>query len=281
VKAAIALVLAAVAVLVGMPYAGGGDDVGGPDATTEPTAEESQDVHLSKPTVPHPNEGDCHDLTAAQSRRPHDAALPVPCRRPHTTQTYYVGTFDLSIIGDRSPSTADVAEFVTPRCDRRFVKWVGGDRSTRVLSRAHPVWFVPSDRDIELGARWYRCDLVVSASDDRLTELPRNTEDLLASSSALDEYGLCSRGSPERRGSDSVVCSKRHSWQAFSAIRVRTKRDDAFPSRKQLRDARNRCRDRARRELDWPLEWKYGWQPPNRTQWTGGLRWGLCWVPRD
>jgi hypothetical protein len=281
VKAAGALALAALVALVGARYVDGGtDDAPAPD-DTEPTSTPTQGVRLTEQTVPHPTEGDCHDLTAAESRRPHDSEPPIQCRKPHSTQTYYVGTFSLSIIGDRSPSTADIAEFVTPRCDRRFVRWVGGDRKSRILTRAHPVWFVPSDRDIRLGARWFRCDLVVSATDDRLTALPRNSENLLASASALDEYGQCSRGSPERSRSDAVVCSKRHSWQAFTAIRVRPGRSDGYPSRERLRDARDRCRNQARSELDFPLEWKYGWQPPTRDQWAGGLRWGLCWVPRD
>jgi hypothetical protein len=274
--------LAALAVLFGARAIGGADDDTADPETTDSSDEPSQGVRLTEQSVPHPTEGDCHDLTATQSRRPHDAELPVQCRKTHTTQTYYVGTFDLGIIGDRSPSTADVAEFVTPRCDRRFARWVGGERSTRILSRAHPVWFVPNDRDIRLGARWFRCDLVVSATEDRLATLPRNSANILASESALDEYGLCSRGSPERPHSDAVVCSRGHSWQAFSAIRVHSKgSDDAYPTRKRMRDARDQCRAQARRELDYPLEWKYGWQPPTRDQWAGGLRWGLCWVPRD
>lgn len=252
-----------------------------PSDPAEPaTPSDSQEVHLAKQSVPHPIEGDCHDLSTAQVQHPNDRNETVSCRKPHTTQTYHVGTFDLSIIGDRTPETADIADFVTPRCTRRFDRWVGGDHQTRILGRAHPVWFVPTARDIRLGARWFRCDLVVAGVENRLAELPRDTQELLESSAALDEYGLCSRGSPQRPRSVTVVCGERHSWQAFDALRVRSA-TDGYPTREGLRKARDRCRERARLELDFPLEWRYGWQAPSREQWQSGLEWGVCWVPRD
>jgi Septum formation len=276
-------IVAVVAVAVLALAAGcsdGDDGAGSSDSGDRTTPTPGQDVRLAEQSVPHPQEGDCHDLTAAQVQHPNDRNEIVRCRTPHTTQTYYVGTFDLSIIGDRTPETADVAEFVTPRCTRRFNRWVGGDRETRILARAHPVWFVPTPRDIQLGARWFRCDLVLTGVQDRLAELPRNTEGLLESSGALDEYGLCSRGSPERPRSTMVVCGRSHSWQAFDTLRVRSD-SDRYPSRKDLRDARKKCRERARAELDFPLKWTYGWQAPTREQWQSGLEWGVCWIPRD
>jgi Septum formation len=273
-----AALAAAVAALVAGCSSGG--DSSASDPASDPTPS-GGDVHLARQSAPHPIEGDCHDLTAARVGRPNDTTETVPCRKPHTTQTYYVGTFDLKVIGDRTPSASEVATFVTPRCARRFTRWVGGDRQTRMLSRAHPVWFVPTARDIRLGARWFRCDVVLSGVGSRLERrLPRDTEGLLDSSDALDEYGLCSRGSPQRPRSVTVICGRRHSWQAFAALRVRTERA-GYPPRKVLREARNRCRERAREELDFPLEWRYGWQPPTRRQWASGLEWGVCWVPRD
>ncbi len=283
-KAVAAAALVVLTVAFVMRWLGGDGRDGAPVAAEQARPAESTpggDVRLQRPSAVHPRQSDCHALSAKAVRRPHDDKDPVKCRDDHTTQTYYVGTFDLSIISERNPSTADIADFVTPRCDRKFHRWIGGDRVTRILSRVHPVWFVPSAHDIRLGARWFRCDVVVSATDSRLAQLPRNTEDMLDSDAALSRYGLCSRGSPEKRHAKIVACSKPHTWQAFTALRFHTNGSDEFPDRDQRRGARQRCIEQAREEQDFPLEWSYGWQAPTRNEWAAGMRWGVCWVPRD
>lgn len=273
--------VAAIAAAIAIVAAGcsGSDGEASPEAATTSSPTPSQKVRVTKPSAPHPRTGDCHALTAAQVKHPIDTNEAVPCRKPHTTQTYHVGTFNLRIIGDRNPGTSEIAEFVTPRCAREFDRWVGGDRRTQMLSRAHPVWFVPNRRDLRLGARWFRCDVVLSGVENRLAKLPRDTRGMLDSDGALDDYGLCSRGSPERVRSATVICSRSHSWQAFDTLRVRSDKA-GYPAGKELRKARNRCREQARTKLDFPLKWRYGWQAPTREQWAGGLEWGVCWVPR-
>jgi Septum formation len=274
-------VAAVVALLAGLAAAGcRGDDSSEPADDPPRSAAGSSSNRLPKPKEPEPREGACHDLSAVQVSRAHDKRKPVRCRKPHTTQTYYVGRFELATFADQTPDTSAVAGYVTPKCTRHFKRWVGGDRVTRLLTRAHPVWFVPTTRDIKRGARWFRCDVVVSATESRLEKLPRDSEGLLDSASAMDAYGLCSRGSPERRRSKTVTCSRGHTWRAFDVIRVRGK-SDRYPSRKRLRKTGERCQNRARVELDYPLEWKYGWQPPTRAQWRIDVRWGICWVPTD
>lgn len=283
-KAVVVAALVVLTVVFVMRWVGDDGRDGAPVAAEQSRPAESSpssEVRLRTPSAEQPHESDCHVLSAEAVQRPHDNKDPVRCRDDHTTQTYYVGTFNLSIISERNPSTAEIAEFVTPRCDRKFHRWVGGDGVTRILSRAHPVWFVPNTHDIKLGARWFRCDVVVSATDTRLAQLPRNTEDMLDSDTALSRYGLCSRGSPEGREAKIVVCSKPHTWQAFTALRFGSHGSDKFPNDDQRRDARQRCIDQAREEQDFPLEWRYGWQAPTRNQWADGMRWGVCWVPRD
>jgi Septum formation len=270
-----------VILLAGLAIAGCRADDASDAADDPPSTSAESSTRPPKPSEPKPREGSCHDLSAAQVSRAHDKQRSIRCRKPHTTQTFYVGRFELATFGDEAPDTAAVAEFVTPKCSRHFKRWVGGDRQLRTLTRAHPVWFVPSLRDIRLGARWFRCDVVVAQSETRLAELPRDTEGMLDSESALDDYGLCSRGSPERRRSKTVTCDRPHSWRAFEVIRVKGHKSDDYPSRKKLRKTATRCLDRARRELEYPLEWKYGWQPPTRTQWASDIRWGICWVPTD
>ena len=246
-----------------------------------PASESPSTTRMLMPKEPEPREGACHDLSNHQVSRAHDKQRPIKCRKEHTTQTYYVGRFKVDTFADQTPDTAAIAAFVTPKCTRHFKRWVGGDRVTRALTRVRPVWFVPTTRDIKRGADWFRCDVLVSATDKRLDELPRDSEGMLDSDSALDEYGLCSRGSPDGPHSKTVICSQPHTWRAFDMMRLRGYKSDDYPSREQRRASAKHCQDQARVQLDYPLEWRYGWQPPTREQWATGVRWGICWVPSD
>jgi len=205
----------------------------------------------------------------------------VSCRDPHTTQTLAVGRLPRSVIGrPRRPDTEAIAAYVTPRCDRRFARWIGGDRRVQILSRLHAVWFLPADEDLALGARWFRCDALAYGVGQRPRLLPRTVEAVLADSDALATFGVCSDGSPEQARSVVVSCDRpRHDWRAFAAQRLRAGRGDAYPSRASLRRARQTCSNASREELGFPLKWRYGWQPPTPTAWADGARHGLCWVP--
>jgi hypothetical protein len=205
----------------------------------------------------------------------------VRCGKRHTAQTFAVGRIPRDVIGQPSrPAPEAVAAYVTPRCERRFQRWVGGDRATRMLSRLHSVWFLPTDQDLALGARWYRCDAIAYVRADEPAGLPGSVEDALSQTGALDRFGVCSQGSPERSSSVLVMCgAKRHDWRAFSVISVRSSRRDAYPDRQGRTQARRECRNASRVELGYPLEWRFGWQPPSRRAWRAGTRHGLCWVP--
>jgi len=283
------VVAVVVTLLVGLAAAGcRGDGSVNPTADraddpppSAPASESPSTTRMLMPKEPEPREGACHDLSNHQVSRAHDKQRPIKCRKEHTTQTYYVGRFKVDTFADQTPDTAAIAAFVTPKCTRHFKRWVGGDRVTRALTRVHPVWFVPTTRDIKRGADWFRCDVLVSATDKRLDELPRDSEGMLDSDSALDEYGLCSRGSPDGPHSKTVICSQPHTWRAFDMMRMRGYKSDDYPSREQRRASAKHCQDQARVQLDYPLEWRYGWQPPTPEQWATGVRWGICWVPSD
>jgi len=190
-----------------------------------------------------------------------------------------VGAIPKRVVGERKdPDTAAIAQFVTPRCERKFADHVGGARATRVLSRLQPVWFVPSRSELARGARWFRCDVVAFAATDALARLPRDSAGLLDASGALDAWGLCSTAAPTRRSAEQVICDRRHSWRAFALIRLHGP-GDRWPGRDAIGAARRQCQDRARAEQGYPLRWTYGWQPPTRSQWRDGRRWGYCWAP--
>jgi len=231
--------------------------------------------------APPPEVGECRLLGAGDISAPTDDTSPVPCRDPHTTQTLAVGRLPRSVVGrPRRPDTEAIAGYVTPRCDRRFARWIGGDQQTRILSRLHGVWFLPSDEELALGARWFRCDAMAYGVGDEPGPLPRDIEGVLSQPAALGTFGVCSDGSPEQASSLLVSCDRpRHDWRAFAAQRLPAGRRESYPDRATLRRARGACSDASREELGFPLRWRYGWQPPTPTAWATGVRHGLCWVP--
>jgi hypothetical protein len=207
----------------------------------------------------------------------------VRCTRPHTAQTLDVGRLPARLVGGRhEPDARALAGYVTARCERRFARWIGGDRETRILSRLHAVWFLPSDEDLALGARWFRCDAVAFGTGEEPALLPRDVEGVLSDPGALDIFGACSKGSPEETRSVLVMCDQpRHTWRAFEVLPVQPTSEDRYPSAESRRVARGSCRDASREELGYPLQWRYGWQAPSRRAWATGVRHGLCWVPSD
>ena len=253
-----------------------------PSSTQTPQPREPASPTPSPEPAPAPDVGDCRNLTAAAITAPTDATQPVRCTRPHTAQTLDVGRIPRRVVGDRAePDPRAIADYVTPRCERRFVRWIGGDRETRILSRLHAVWFLPSDDDLALGARWFRCDAIAFGTGDEPALLPRDVQGVLSDPGALDVFGVCSRGSPEEVDSVLVMCDRRHNWRAFDVLPVQPGRKNSYPSAESRRDARGSCRDASREELGYPLEWHYGWQRPSRRAWTDGVRHGLCWVPSN
>ena len=209
---------------------------------------------------------------------PSNDSAAVHCGQAHTSQTYFVGRLPSAVVGSGDPDAEAISAYVTPRCDRRLARWTGGSREVRLLSRLQAVWFLPTDEDLALGARWFRCDVVAYARGSRLTELPAGTESLLDKDDALGTVGLCSQGSPEDPDSTPVSCDRRHGWRAFAVQRFEPARRGGYPPRSALREARDACSDSVREQLGFPLEWTYGWQPPSMASWDDGRDHGFCWI---
>jgi len=245
-------------------------------ATPSPNALRTAPARENRPPAPPPRVGACYRLSAAEAERPTNASEPVPCRKPHTTQTYHVGTMPKAIV-DGGDAVA-IADYVTPRCDNRFKRHVGSGRDVRVLSRLQPVWFVPKRSQLTRGSRWFRCDIIGFAAADDLSRLPVSTAGVLEQPGILDKYGLCSTATPNLPDVHHVMCGRPHAWRAFAVVRL-DGQESRWPSRNRLAEARQDCKTQARALQGYPLQWTYGWQPPTRAQWWQGRHWGYCWVP--
>ena len=245
---------------------------GATSSATSPAPEKSSLGMLPAP----PAAGACRRLSPDSLTAAVDDTPRTSCRKPHTARTIAVGGLDAGVL-DRSGADARlVADQATRQCNREFLSYVQGTAEERLLSRLQPVWFTAEEKAIAAGALWVRCDVVAYGTDERLAELPRRLDGIL-SRPAGDALALCSTRAPEAERAENVVCSKRHTWRAFSVVRLGR---GGWPGVRTVRgDGDEKCSLQARVEQGNPDSWKYAWQWPTRRQWVAGRTYGYCWVP--
>lgn len=106
--------------------------------------------------------GTCHTFRTQQEMvQPSDIAPPVPCGRPHRTETYRVLSFEGRIAAHgKRPDPEQMAAYAQEHCDdaKAIKQYLGaGPRDTVAFS----VWpRVPTRAEWAMGVRILRCDLV-------------------------------------------------------------------------------------------------------------------------
>lgn len=251
-----------------------------PSATTASTASASVPPTTTAPPAPAPppQKGACHRLTFAEATSPTDEHPPVPCDSRHTSVTMAVGTLDLLADGHLLAVDSDAVQAqLAHRCPAALPAYVGGTRTTRRLSRLQAVWFGPSVSQGDLGARWYRCDLVALADEGRLAPLPGRMRGVLDGADALDRWGTCGTAAPTAADFRRVICSEKHSWQAVAIV--------DFPAGTQYlgktaaASADDRCKAVARDRSAGALKYTWSFEWPTHDQWRAGRHYGYCWIP--
>ncbi|MBW9206430.1 septum formation family protein [Mumia sp. zg.B17] len=270
-RAVVALVAASAITLSACTGGDGSDDPGSRATGDSPSASPSPT------TAPEPIAGACYRLSAPQLAEAQVGVAPVPCTQPHTTVTYLVTS--LSGITEPIDATA-LAANAERRCRAALRTFVRATPARLALSRVRSAWFVPSDQDLDAGARWLRCDLAVSRTDTTLMRLPAQAAGLLRRDSALDRYGRCARTdlAGVRAGRGGRVCALPHTWRAVAARRLGTARTP-FPGPSIRGEVLGRCEGAARAFTDNSTrDIEVGWLPPDRAAWAQGQRFGLCWT---
>lgn len=260
---------------------------GTPSASRSTPTDSGRATHTSPspraPAAPPaaPPSAGCYRLTTAELAEPTSSSAPVPCNRPHTAATIYVGRLDMVVDGHAvAVDSAAVQRQLSTTCPRRLAAYVGGSGQTRALSRFNVVWYSPTLEQSDRGAAWFRCDLIVFAKGDALMSLPATPRlaKALDRRGALRTYGLCGTAAPGARGFQRVVCARPHSWRAADTIRISG--GSRYPGTPVVRKAGDAgCRGFARSLAPGSVRFEYGWEWPNRDQWARGQHFGYCWVP--
>lgn len=239
--------------------------------TTTPTATET----VPPDPGPTPRAGQCHDLTFRQAVAVVGRAEPVPCRRKHTAETYFVGRLDLETKAGhvRRPDSRAAQRQARTACTSRLPRHLArGPRELR-LSMAQAVWFTPSPARAEAGADWFRCDVVVVAAPRTLQRLPRRTKGW----GEAPAIAMCATAAPGTRAFRRVTCGSTHTWRAASTVDIPGAR---LPKPAVVADRmEDACRDVAAARADDPLDFTWSQESPTQEQWDAGQRYGICWVP--
>lgn len=232
--------------------------------------------------APQPPANGCYVLRYADAIAATSDARPVPCRQPHTVQTFFVGpAATLTSSGHLlAIDSAKVRRQMATECPRRFAAYVGGSVEQRRLSMLSATWFGPTLEESDAGQSWLRCDVIALAAEGRLAQLGGTLKKVLDSEPGRDRWGRCATAKPGSKNAHQVICSARSSWRAVATLDVRGAARGAFPGPRNTGAAGSACEDRVRDLADDKLSFTWGWTPPTRAQWRAGQHYGFCWAPK-
>lgn len=259
----LALALASVLVLAGCSGTDDGGSGDRPDSSATPTEPPEPD--------PAPEAGQCHRMSWEAALSPLPGDTRVGCRKRHTSQTFHVGRLKPAELSEvDSPA---VQARVAKVCGDRLRTHAGAEPGALRLTMVETVWFTPSLEQADLGADWFRCDLVVVDGPERLRALPPRTKGIASE----EDVRMCSTAEPGSKEFQRVPCGRKHAWRAVASVDLA---GDSYPSAETaeavLEDA---CRDVALDNADDPLAFRWAEERPTKAQWKAGRHYGLCWVP--
>ncbi|MBA3233432.1 MAG: septum formation family protein [Propionibacteriales bacterium] len=249
----------------------------GPTSGSTPSAS-SPTISTTTPQPPPETEA-CRSLTFGDIGRYSNATATTPCDKRHTAFTFAKASLppDIAFDGVEIRNNA-VQQAAADACRSKFVSYVGGDASTRALVRLTVTYFLPGQREFDLGARWIRCDIIALQAERILAELPRKLQGVLADESTVTDYGLCSVAEPGAPASVMVMCNQTHAYRAIAALRLGAT-DNAYPGDKETRiDGQQRCEDLVSDRLGTTGGYTFSWTYPTAADWKTGQRFGYCWT---
>lgn len=206
------------------------------------------DAASSRPAV-----GDCHSMTWAEYQAATDTDAPISCERAHTSRT--VAVKDVTSADFRTDEA--VVKAGVRVCSPSVARAIGGSERNRKLTAYSLTFYQPTKAQLQAGARWIRCDLVLLGGN-RLLPLPTDEEPAVGSAPHADSVARCLR--EFRAGPLVTACSESHHYRAKGTVQVQ---GPAYPGNDRLyRIAQQRCPGIAGRT--WYATW------PGETSWTQG-----------
>jgi hypothetical protein len=218
------------------------------------------DPDFEKPTI-----GECHNYGMTVANQPTDTSPVVPCGTTHTAKVLATPMLPASLTWETA--TADAMNLALAKaCLPAFNSILGRTEKLRQKSAYDIVTFVPTQAQKDAGARWMRCDLVLSGGYS-LQPITRNTSPILHAYPLPKSVTSCLVGPDDtiRR----TVCSKTHRYRATGTWLVER---TYYPGHDALLSiARNRCPG-----LVTTPRWWFAWWM-TRNMWKAGDRTITCY----
>jgi|tagenome__1003787_1003787.scaffolds.fasta_scaffold20742090_2 hypothetical protein len=212
-----------------------------------------------------PSVGACSTMTAKQADAKADHSAVVPCSDAHTAKV--AGVVQLPDRLDYSSDLAKLYRVMVNRCRPKLNRMLGRTDQVRDSSAYDLVWFLPSQRQRQHGARWISCSIVLRQAF-KLAKLPTNRTPLLPSGRLGDGVHRCLRADTSR--TITTRCAARHAWRASGSFLIASEK---YPGHKTVnRKARHECLSRV-------LAGKpYAWTYPSKINWqVGGDHAVICY----
>jgi hypothetical protein len=243
---------------------------------------------VSGGTEPSPTRGEAEpkvgDCRAPVDRTTIDAASDprptVSCAEPHGTETFYVGTMGSTIDawpGNNDRAGALLEAQVNNECGDRHLEYLGLDVTAmpnlppdRLQSFA---FFVPTEKDYDGGARWFRCDAMVDPVGAEKTSIDGTLKDVYAKPLPVS-YRLC-----EARLGQQVSCDEDHEIEYVASVLLDSL--DQFPSQKGDIQVTAACRTPLLTALGLTEERAdlvFGYLLPTQEAWDAGSKGATCVV---
>ncbi|MDH2415528.1 septum formation family protein [Nocardioides sp. CER19] len=242
----------------------GGKDV---PAGADPAQVDSKKV----PTV-----GACRNLRRSDIAAPTNAGKLRPCTEPHNAETFASGELPAEF-KDADYHEPDLEVWAYRACGSALTRHLGATDSVVMRAILSWVWFRPSQKAWDDGARWYRCDVIGGGAGSRVyLDLPTTTKDLMATQPD-DHWMTCARGTDPDHGAK-LPCSQQHSWRAVTVIKV-GEPDDPYPGDAAVaKKSKSFCASSVAAWLGYPTDYDYAYTWFHAPEWKAGNRKSVCWA---
>jgi hypothetical protein len=242
----------------------GGDDV--------PAGADRKQVNAMTP----PEVGACRNLKRADIAEPTNATALVPCTEPHNAETFATGRMPASF-KDTDYQDAALDRWAYGACGSALSRHLGATDSVVMRAILTWVWFRPSEKAWDKGARWYRCDVVGGgAGSRRYLDLPTTTRGLMAEKPD-DHWMTCARGADPDHGAK-LPCSKKHDWRAVTTIKVGEPADPYPGDQAVAAKTKSFCATSVAAWLGYPSDYDYAYTWFHDSEWKAGNRRSVCWA---
>lgn len=223
-----------------------------------------------------PKVGACRNLKRADVAEPTNAGKLVPCTEPHDAETYAAGKLP-SVFEDADYHDQALDTWAYRTCGAALSQHLGATDSVVMRAILSWVWFRPSEKAWDDGARWYRCDVIGGGVGSRqYLDLPTTTKGLM-SEKPDDHWMTCARGADPDHGTK-LPCSMPHGWRAVTVIKV-GEPGAAYPGDAAVqKKSKDFCASSVAAWLGYPTDYDYAYTWFHEAEWKAGNRKSVCWA---